>query len=152
AVELALADPSPPPLDGLVESLVEVVGRRRVGRGGVDVLGTGAADCEADSLAGADIERGVEVVIVQELELDVGGYDQGVVTADGAVDPVAVATDPCLDLAIVEARCELEIELHAATNAFDDAQQLPTRLLRATAPHCPAVVDHALPVVGPEGG
>jgi len=88
----------------------------------------------------------VEVTVV---EAAVGRDQQAVAAADGGGHVDAAAVDPGPHLAVVEAGDHVQPQLDPAARAFDDAQDLAPRLVGATPPHGPAVVQHALAGIRP---
>ena len=116
--------------------------------GGIDGLRRGADDREPHPLALADAEDGLEVVVVDPFEFGIARQDEGVVTADGAVLARPVSPDPRLDLAVVEAGDDVQAQLDSTAHAFDDPQQLASRVGGTTTAHGEAVVELALAVVG----
>src|SRR5581483_6482972 len=110
-----------------------------------DLLGPLPGHRQPDSLTGAQVETGAQVVQVEALEIGVAGDDERVVAADDAVEAVAMVAQPGPHLGVVEPDAEVEVELEGSLHSLHDAQQLAS-WVAATAPaHREAVVQASLP-------
>jgi hypothetical protein len=98
------------------------------------------------ALAGPDLPRWPDVVLVGPLQVDVAGDQQAVVAADGGVDADPAALDPGLDLAVVEADGGVELKLQPAPDPLDHPQQLAVGLPGAALAHGEAVQQPASPL------
>ena len=124
-----------------MQAVVELLGRGRLGHVGVDVGGVHRDDGQPHALSGADSERGRQVVVVRRAQVGVARDHQPVVAAHGAEQPGPVMADPRLDLPVVEARGDAQVELDPPPLTFDDAKQLAARSVGAATTHGEAVVE-----------
>ena len=146
AGQATLAAPVLPPLHCVVQPAVELLRCRRVGRRRINRCRLGGDERKAHPLALAHAEHGLEVVVVDAVQLDVARHDQGVVAADGAVQTRTVAADPGLDLAVVEAGDDVQPQFNPPADPLDDAKKLAVWVLGSAASHREAVVEPALAV------
>jgi hypothetical protein len=80
------------------------------------------------SLAGAHVERRLQVVPTDHVEPEVAGDDERIVPASSTVDTYLVMPHPRLDFTVVEAWRDPQRELHISPHPFDEAQEPATRL------------------------
>ena len=151
-VDLRRAGPVPPPLEGVVEPLVELLRVVRLGLELVDLVGSGVDDREPHALPFVHGELDREVVVVTRLDrVGVGPDHEPVVAADRAVEAVAMTTNPRSNLAEVEPRDDLDPEAHRSLRAVEDAQDLSVRVALTAFAHRQAVREPRLAAVRAQG-
>src|SRR3954454_23024778 len=138
-----------PERDGVLERAVEILGLGCLGGNLLDAGGVRVGGDHPRALAGADRAAGPEHM-VGRLELRVGRDQQAAAPADGGVEVGALAPDPGIDLAVVEPRGDLDVEVDRAADALDHAEDLRARPGRTLAIHRQAVDDHRLATLDPK--
>ena len=144
--------PAVPPVERLLEAAIEFLGVRRRRRIRVELRGLDIDQRRAEALSGVDRHTGTQVVPVGEHKVGLAEDEQGIVAADGAVEPGAFAADPRLERPVIEPGNNPQREVDAPAHPRDHAQHLPIGRLPPGTAHGEAVEEADLAVRRAEGG